>query len=165
MDDSKTFDPAVLLDKVARLYPGGVPNVLIQAPREEPKVLEAAPRVLFIVVHSSGTVPAADADFLVSVASKGMKLSESEYTVSTAADLSQAEELLRKVCSTQQPRAAIIFGAPILSGPEPLDGLSSEAGRVLVLRGPELSHLASNADAKRNFWKVLQGILPHVAGG
>lgn len=165
MDDSKTFDPAVLLDKVARLYPGGVPNVLVKAPREEPQVRETAPRVLFIVVHANGKVPQADADFLASVASKGMKLSESEYVVTTAADLSQAGTLLRESCAANHPRAAIIFGAPILSGPEPLAGPSSEAGGVLVLRGPELSHLASNADAKRNFWKVLQGILPHVAGG
>jgi hypothetical protein len=165
MDSSKPVDTAVLLDKVARLYPAGIPTKFIQVPREDVPPQALGTKVLFVVVYPTGEMPAADRDFLSSIASKGMRLQESEFTVTVVKDLPVAEARLRELSTSIQPRAAIIFAETKLSGPEPLDGLPAEAGQVHVIRGPQLSHLASNAEAKRNFWKMLQEMLNQIAEG
>lgn len=168
MDNSKVIDPAVLLDKVARLYPAGIPRHLVRAPREEPAecneplATTQGPKALFIAVAPRGTLPQTDADFLASVASKGMKLGEAEYHVCITPDVAQGEAQVAALSVSMRPRVVVLFGAAELSGPEWLDKVVPGVGRVAVVRCPELSHLASNGDAKRSFWKVLQGVLPHI---
>lgn len=165
MTDAKPMDTVAFLDKVLALYPAGVPQKLVRVPQVEHVVADANIKTIFIAIYRSGQMAPEDAEFLGSIATKGLKLTAAEYHVAIAAGHEQGESQLSELSASLRPKIAVVFGDSEPSGAVAHDAVQLQGGTLGVIRAPALSLLASNGDAKRSFWKLLQGVLPLLAEG
>jgi hypothetical protein len=134
---------AQLLDKIASLYPAGIPTATIVAPVNEPLKQEpsATVRARLIVVGDSSTHSAEELALLDAIAIKGLKLSEDDYTKEFVAVPSDAFASGRTDAS-----AVIIFGAA--------EAPQNTHGQVILTSS--LSELVVDPALKKALWRSLQ---------
>ena len=134
---------AQLLDKIASLYPAGIPTASIVAPvdaslKHEPGSMV---RARLVVVGDSSTHSAEELALLDAIAIKGLKLSESEFTKEFVAAPSDAFASGHILAS-----AVIIFGAA--------ESPQNTHGEVILTS--TLAELVVDPALKKALWRSLQ---------
>ena len=137
---------AQLLDKIGSLYPAGIPTASIVASEmSQPEVeVGTVPRVRarLVVVGDRSEVSSEELALLDAIATKGLKLTEDEYTrefVATSADAFAPDKPLGAL--------TVLFGEPAVP--------SNAAGMVIPTNS--LASLCGDPDLKKGLWRCLQG--------
>jgi hypothetical protein len=142
---------ARLLDQLSGSYPNGIPLSVIQAPvQSDPHGEEASPSLpyhIFIAGEEETLSPAAK-ELLTGITTKGLKISEQDYSVSYGASSDIAVR-----ASTSSSSHVLVFGAERDSG----WGERDNGGGILFTHS--LEKLVGDPALKKELWRHLQAIL------
>lgn len=142
---------ARLLDQLRESYPHGIPLSAIQAPREPETLGEthggSSPYHIFIA-GEEGNLSSSARELLVGITSKGLKISDGDYTVSYGT----SDEVI-ELASTAAASHVLVFGAERDAG----WGERSEGRGILFTHS--LENLANEPALKKELWRALQAIL------
>jgi len=142
---------ARLLDQMSGSYPHGIPISAIQAAREPELECETPATTalydIFIVGEEGSASPAAQ-ELLVGITSKGLKVSEGDYTVTYVT----SEEFTAR-SSDSVALHVVVFGADR----EPGWGARVDGRRTLFTHS--LEKLVHDVALKKDLWRHLQEIV------
>jgi hypothetical protein len=154
MSAEQALNLVSFLDKVAGLYPSGIPKALLRAPVKQDSARRD--KVIFFVVEESGHLSDEDRAFLASIAAKGLQLSEDLYRIQLVRTEIEGREFLAQTAEADRPGVSIFFEARTQEST-----LGTDYG-VAIIQAASLAEIARNAQHKRAFWKLLQEILPRL---
>jgi hypothetical protein len=143
------------LDRVAHLYPGGLPRMAVVAPEAE-----AAPEpnfeVGYVVPSPQQPLPDSLLALLEGITTKGLSLdvSRTVIKVCAVADLQELALAITHVATVDVARVIIVLG-----GGGELAGTWQAHGSVPVLYTRSLGEIEADKLVKREFWGHLQGVL------
>lgn len=146
---------ARFLDRVRSSYPGGVPQSVLRA--SQARGVACA----LLVITEQASLPERDRELLEAICNKGLKLPFERCCVTLVRPRSEVRAALSAVreSSGGAPGATIVFGSSEEMGTLSLDDES------VVLHTHGLDRIGSDQGAKRDTWKHLQTLLPHLARG
>lgn len=157
--DTTTIDPISFLDKIAKLYPFGIPQACILSTGSHISSSAGVACLCIVVLRNSATHDESTKMLISGISSKGLKLGEGEYAVEEVTESDWSPELLQKVVERHQPRAVIVFGGPVQPG------VVHMQGRTSVLYSYPLERIAGEISIKRDFWGHLQESIVPLLGG
>lgn len=175
-DDPTLHELLASIDAVQGLYPGGIPEVLLSAPIQEPSSsLEpiactrwGAERSNCLFVVGTGDVPSPEEgpawELLLAAVTKGMgRPGESVAIIHVSEGQSENEALLDEIRSVG-PKVVVMLGGglvPLLGGNEAGRGWFQLGGSNTLVTHRLLAVL-SDAQLKREFWHDLKAVLKEL---
>ena len=146
------------LDRVHRLYPGGVPRELVVTPERHADTSSAVPKIGY-VVPAPGALPESLVTLLKTITEKGLSLDESDSVVRSCdvADRSALLAAIGELATSVSPAVIVVLG----STAEPPGTWRSE-GAVPVLHTHSLGEIEANKTVKREFWGHLQAVIAKI---
>ncbi len=146
---------ASLLDRVGRLYPGGIPTDAIEAGNIVRS--ENSPRCAIIAVGAPEPLDAVHMALAQAVCTKGLRLSLEQCAIVTAPTESPSGADLESLISRIAAPVVIVCGGAMVPG------TVKELSGAVVLASHSLAEIAEVVETKRSFWEHLKLIMPRLS--
>jgi hypothetical protein len=148
IDQLSATQVLALLDKVAKLYPAGIPKAAVKSPGLSSKAQDVK-RVL-ILAMSRDSLQTAEVALAQAICSKGLKIpvEQSEIRAVSKAEISR-DEIIEISRSIKCPRILVLGESHIPGAFEQIDGAH-------ILWSYSLADIASDPTRKRDFWEQLK---------
>lgn len=137
-----------LLDKVAKLYPAGIPKAAVKSPDLSSKAQDAK-RVLILAL-SRDSLQTSEVALAQAICAKGLKIpvEQSEIRAISKAEISR-DEIIEISRSVKCPRILVLGASRIPGAFEQIDGAH-------ILWSYSLADIGSDPTKKRDFWEQLK---------
>jgi hypothetical protein len=145
---------AALLDRVSRLYPGGIPTAALRSAQKVSTV--KALRCAIIAVGVPETLDQGLSTLAQAICTKGLRLTLEDCAILGAPMESCSGEALEGLV------AKIAAPVVILCGGTLAPGTVKEISGAVVLTSHALSEVAQVVETKRRFWEHLKLIIPRL---
>ena len=140
------------LDKVAALYPAGIPRSALKHAAKSASQLKCA----IIVVTAQGALTTAESLLLDSICSKALKLTPEQYRTTVAASSEQGLAIERSSVGEVPTALTIVFGS------EQELGSLNALDQTMVLRTHGLAEMEQSQELKRTVWGHLKGVVSYL---
>jgi hypothetical protein len=144
-----------MLDRIVKLYPGGIPRGLIK----QTSSVAASPsgKKLVLLIESAREIEADGRALAEAICSKGLKLPLEQCEVLCLSEERLSLEGIKEISSQFGCRAVLILGAK-----KPAGQFERFSDRV-ALWSHSLKEIASEPSKKREFWEHLKSLIPILA--
>ncbi len=140
------------LDRLSKLYPGGIPRSAIT--RRSPSLKTTTENKLALIVQTEKNLDESERTLVEAICGKGLKLSPDRYEVSCVDSAMLSGDLIRDISASSRFTAVLILG----TNRQP--GTFESFNQTAVIWSYSLSEIASDPFKKRNFWEHLKRLMP-----
>jgi hypothetical protein len=142
------------LDKISRLYPGGIPRSSI--PEAKPEATTVKPRCALFYMTASGDAVEQLSILAEAICTKGLRVPLEQCVVRSIEAIDVTGDGLAQLVRQANSPVVVLCGSSLPAGKV------SEVEGAVVLTSFSLEQVGQNADLKRQFWEHLKLVIPRI---